>query len=66
MANIYGGKATVSLAVREIQVKTTLVFYYTPVIMVINRQQNSGDDAREKGSLHVIPLDVSVEASQKH
>jgi hypothetical protein len=44
-------KHSASLAIRKMQIKTTLKFYLTPVRMAIKKTTKAGGDAGVKGAL---------------
>jgi hypothetical protein len=45
-------QCSTSLAIKEMQIKTTLGFYLTPIrIASIKNTTNAGEDTREKGTL---------------
>jgi hypothetical protein len=53
MANKYMKKCSLSLDIREMQIKMTLRFHFTPVKMAIIKETttNAGEDVGEKGIL---------------
>jgi hypothetical protein len=43
-----------SLAIKEMQINTTLRFYHTSVRMAINKKTNAGKFVEEKGHLYTV------------
>jgi hypothetical protein len=63
MANKYKKKCSVSLAIKEMQIKTTLRFHFTPVRMAtIKKTTNAGEDSGaglRKELLHAVGGNVN-------
>jgi hypothetical protein len=62
MAKKHMKKCSASLAIKEMQIKTTLRFYLTPVRIAISRTQtttNAGEDVGKKEPSYIVGENIN-------
>jgi hypothetical protein len=67
MANKYIKRST-SLCIKEMQIKTTLGFHFTPIRLAIIKETkttNAGEDVGKKRKFYTLLVGISMEVPQK-